>query len=128
LLFPDGLFLVSPICEIGLPLTSVRFSLVHTFLTFLCCADAFGSVDVAGPSVACDAAGGWVAGESCSGNFVQAEADTVVEEIDTNTARINLCFMKTDYQGAELAIVDLPNSARMACRASLGGPIRRYCE
>ncbi len=35
---------------------------------------------------------------------------------------------KRIYQGSAFAVVDLPNSARMACSASLGGPMRRYWE
>jgi len=52
----------------------------------------------------------------------------VLAEIKAAAAKITWRFITPDYQGSALAEGDLPNSARMACSASLGGPTRRYCE
>ena len=62
-----------------------------------------------------------------SGEMLLREKTVVQLTISREAERTNQSG-KQLYQGSAFAVVDLPNSARMACNASLGGPMRRYCE
>jgi hypothetical protein len=123
---PDEVSLAAPICDMGLALTSPKFSLVQTFLVFLRSAgDGAAACDSC--TAACDEAD--VDAESCKGTAGQ-ESETTAAKADVKnaTATIIQRLMEPEYQGSAFAESVLPNSARMACSASFGVPIRRYCE
>src|SRR5579859_776791 len=128
-LLRDG-FWASPTCEIALPRTSPRLSLVHTFLVFL--RSAGGEETTVCESCwleLCEESCTGGDGESCDGKAGNRE-DAAAGKADSKAAAATIILRVTqpEYQGSAFAESALPNSARMACNASLGGPIRRYCE
>jgi len=95
-------------------------------LVFLGSVEEFVPPAAGGVPAVCGAAGDAEAAESC---LVSVEKEDAAETTKSKTTNTHLSArpMGPEYQGSALAVVDLPNSARIACSASLGGPMRRYC-